>query len=213
VAPSRPACAYVTPPPGVAGSVGINFVSSDSPDQALVANDIAGIGPEAQANWNTVKAGTTTVDGLITSDGAVSPITLSIRGEAKPETGESWGFKGNDLKLKRGNLASNPRLELKGIPFTTYDVNVILGAGVHSVQGEVSLFALGSDEPTEAFVFNHGWTGGKHKAATTHPGEKADNANLIVFKDVTARDIAIAMKWGGGKGWTGIAAIQIVPRR
>ncbi len=34
----------------------------------------------------------------------------------------------------------------------------------------------------------------------------------VVFKNVTGSDIAVTMKWGSGKGWTGIAAIQVVPR-
>jgi hypothetical protein len=209
--PSPTAKRLVTAAPGVAGSIGINFVTAEGSDQALGVNDVAGIGQEAQGNWNTVKAEAKTASGFITSEGAPSPITLAIEGEAKPETGEPWGFGGNDLKLKRGNLASNPRLVLKGIPYTKYDVIVILGAGIHNVQGEVSLAPLGSEKPSDAFSFDYGWTSGKHAVATTKPGEKAKNTNFIVFKGATAPDIAVAMKWLSGKGWTGISAIQIIP--
>ena len=211
--PSPTAKRLVTAAPGVAGSIGINFVTAEGSDQALGANDVAGIGPEAQGNWNTVKAEAKTASGFITSEGAPSPITLSIEGEAKPETGEPWGFGGNDLKLKRGNLASNPRLLLKSIPYAKYDVIVILGAGIHNVQGEVSLATLGSEKPSDAFSFDYGWTSGKHAVATTKPGEKAKNTNFIVFKGATAPDIAVTMKWLSGKGWTGISAIQIIPRQ
>jgi hypothetical protein len=37
--------------------------------------------------------------------------------------------------------------------------------------------------------------------------------NYVVFKDATAQDVLIEMTWRGGKGWTGLAALQIVPRR
>jgi hypothetical protein len=213
VKPSPPARASVRAAPGVPGSVGITFVTSaDDPGQTFGSSDVAGIGPEAQGNWNAVAATAKTASGFVTSDGAPSPIALSIEGEAKPATGEPWGFGGNDLKLKRGNLVSNPRLVLTGIPYAKYDVVVILGAGVHNVQGEVSIAPPDGATPTEAFAFNYGWNGGKHAVATARPGQKADNTNYVVFKDVAGRDVAVAMKRGAGKGWTGIAAIQIVPR-
>jgi hypothetical protein len=211
--PSSTAKHIITAAPGVAGSIGINFVTAEGADQTLAANDIAGIGPEAQGNWNAVSAEVKTASGFITSDGAPSPVTLSIEGEAKPATGEPWGFGGNDLKLKRGNLVSNPRLVIKGIPYAKYDVIVILGAGIHNVQGEVSLAPLGSDTPSDAFSFDYGWNGGKHAVATTKPGETPKNMNYIVFKGATAPDIAVTMKWLAGKGWTGISALQIIPRQ
>jgi hypothetical protein len=71
--PSPTAKRLVTAAPGVAGSVGINFVTAEGSDQALSANDVAGIGPEAQGNWNTVKAEAKTASGFITSEGAPSP--------------------------------------------------------------------------------------------------------------------------------------------
>lgn len=212
VKPSPPARAPVIAAPGVPGSVGINFVTSDGEDQKLGPNDIAGIGPEAQANWNSVVAGTKAATGFVTSDGAASPVSLLVEGEAKPATGEPWGFGGNDLRLRRGNLISNPRLVLKGVPHARYDVVVILGAGVHNVQGDVAIAAIGSEKPIDAFSFDYGWNGGKHAVATTKPGEKAQNTNYVVFKGISVPDVAVTMTWRGGKGWTGIAALQIVPR-
>lgn len=211
VKPSPPAQAFVIAPPGVPGSIGINFATAE--DQSLGPTDIAGIDAEAQGNWNTVMATAKTASGFVTADGAESPVTLAIEGEAKPQTGEPWGFQGNDQKLKRGNLTSNPRLVLKGVPYAKYDVVVILGAGIHNVQGEVAIKPLGTDKPSDAFSFDYGWTGGKHAVATTRPGEAAKNMNYVVFKDATAQDVVIEMTWRGGKGWTGLAALQIVPRR
>ena len=102
---------------------------------------------------------------------------------------------------------------LKGVPYPKYDVVVILGAGIHNVQGEVSIAPLGADKPSDAYSFDYGWTGGKHAVATTRPGEAAKNMNYVVFKDATAQDVVIEMTWRGGKGWTGLAALQIVPRQ
>ncbi|MGI5869120.1 MAG: chitobiase/beta-hexosaminidase C-terminal domain-containing protein [Kiritimatiellia bacterium] len=210
VKPSPPAQAAVIAPPGVPGAVGISFATHE--DQIFAATDVAGIGADAQGNWNTVMATDKTASAFVTADGAASRILLTIDGEANPQTGESWGFSGNDEKLKRGNLASNPRLLLSGIPHSKYDVVVILGAGIHNVQGEVSIAPQGADKPSDAYSFDYGWNGGKHAVATTRPGEAAKNTNYIVFKDVAGEAIAVTMKWGGGKGWTGIAAIQIIPR-
>lgn len=210
VKPSPPAQAFIIAPPGVPGSIGINFATAA--DQVLAPTDIAGIGADAQGNWNTVMATARSASGFVTADGAPSPVTLAIEDEAEPQTGEPWGFQGNDLKLKRGNLASNPGLVIKGVPHAKYDIVVILGAGIHNVQGEVSLTPLGADKPADAYSFDHGWTGGRHVVATTRPGEAAENANHVVFRDVTAPDVVVKMTWRGGKGWTGLAALQIIPR-
>ena len=212
--PSPATKAYVTAAPGVTGSVGINFITkTDDKAQRLSANDIAGIGAEyMQANWNSavVAGGVTSFKDFLTSDGSTSPITLTLAGEAKPEVGEPWGFNGNDGILKRGNLVSNPRLAFKGIPYEKYDVLVILGAGVHNVQGEV---ALASANKNEAYSFDYGWNGGVHTRATTKPGEEAKNTNYVLFQGVTSPDITVEMTWKGGKGWTGLAAIQIIPAK
>ncbi|NLB68319.1 MAG: hypothetical protein GX804_01340 [Lentisphaerae bacterium] len=210
-----PVTEYIlTTPPGVQGSIGINFVTdmADS-EQALAPGDVTGIAPYIQGNWNNVLAGTKTTSRFSTSDGATSPVTLNIEGEAKPEKGEPWGFSGNDRRLKRGNLVSNPRFTLAGIPYAKYDVVVILGAGIHNVQGEIHLAEAESGNHIDAFSFDYGWNGGQHAIATTKPGEAAKNTNYIVFRNVTQKDITITMKWGSGKGWTGVAAIQIVPQK
>ena len=210
VKPSPPAVAVVTTAPGVPGSVGINFAADPADDaQTLAPNDIAGIGAEAQANWNTVAASAKNASGFATSDGAASPMTLSIEGEAKPAVGEHWGFNGNDLKLKRGNLVSNPRLILKEIPCEKYDIIVILGAGIHNVQGEVS---LKTSSGANAYAFDYGWNGGKHDRATTAPGAAAKNTNYIHFENASGSEAEIEMTWKSGKGWTGISALQIIPR-
>ncbi|MCL1888189.1 MAG: chitobiase/beta-hexosaminidase C-terminal domain-containing protein [Kiritimatiellaeota bacterium] len=208
---SPPALAKVTAPPGAGGSVGVSFVTNaGDASQVMAPNDIGGIGADKQANWNSVAAGKATASGFVTADGSASPITLAIEGEAKPEIGEPWGFNGNDNKLKRGNLTSNPKLTFKGVPYEKYDVVVILGAGIHNVQGEVALTSAGGNN---AFSFDYGWNGGKHEIAKTKPGEAAPCSNYVIFPGVTSPDFTVAMTWKGGKGWTGVAAVQIVPRK
>ena len=152
-----------------------------------------------------------TVSRFLTSDGAVSPITLTIEGEAESELGSPWGFDDpNEHKLKRGNIAASPRLIIKGVTHQKYDVIVILGAGVNSVIGEASLkTAAGS---TDAFAFEHGWLGGVHKQATTKPGAGTENSNYILFSGVTSSNIEIEITKRGGQGWTGISGLQIIPR-
>ncbi|MCL1909817.1 MAG: chitobiase/beta-hexosaminidase C-terminal domain-containing protein, partial [Kiritimatiellaeota bacterium] len=209
--PSPAAVAVVTEAPGKSGSVGVNFVTNANDEsQRFGPNDLAGIGKNVQANWNNVAGNAKTASGFVTSDGNSSPISIAIEGEAKPEVGEPWGFNGNDGKLRRGNLTSNPRFQITGVPYEKYDVIVILGAGIHNVQGEV---ALKSATETNAFSFDFGWNGGKNEIATTKPGQNPPCSNYIVFPSITSPDATIEMTWKGGKGWTGVSALQIVPSK
>jgi hypothetical protein len=62
--PSPAAQRIVSAAPGVAGSIGVNFVTAAGGDQALEPNDVAGIGAEAQqGNWNAVAADAKTASG------------------------------------------------------------------------------------------------------------------------------------------------------
>ena len=133
-----------------------------------------------------------------------------MEGEAKPEVGEPWGFNGNDGTLRRGNLVSNPRFQIKNIPYDKYDIVMILGAGIHNVQGEISVKS-GAD--SDAFAFDFGWNGGKNEIAVTKPGQTPPTSNYIVFPGLSAPEATVEMTWKGGKGWTGVAAMQIIPAK
>ena len=212
IKPSPVASAAVLEPPGIAGSIGINFVTdTNDPDQVLAPADIAGIGADEQGNWNNIKAGSEPVFGLRTSDGAEASVGLALSGEAKPERGEPWGFSGNDFRLKRGNLVSNPKVILTRIPYETYDVVVHLGAGIHNVQGDLTLSTTDGKQ-LQGYAFNFGWNGGKHEFSRTPAGGDDKCSTYVRFENVSARDIVVAMKWRGGKGWTGMAGLQIIPR-
>ena len=203
------------PQVGVPGSIGVNFVA-DPADRAqqLEAWEIAGAGGTAQKGWNNVPFGQKTLSGLLTAEGGpCASLEIAVSGEAKPVAGEGWGFNGGDAKLKRGCMASNPALTLRGIPYGRYDLVVHLGAGIHHVQGDVAL-ARADGAPITAHAFNYSWNGGKHVECTRPAGSDSDQAdNLVVFRDRSESDLTVTMKWRGGKGWTGIAGLQIIPRK
>ena len=214
------ACA-VTAPPGIPGSIGINFLSEDTPAQRLTGTDVAGADPYAQANWNNVRADLVPAPALITSDGTpVSGIHLVIPVRAglvpAPATGESWGFTDGDLTLKRGALLPAPRIDIAGIPHARYRVIVYLTASHNRGTGTVTLSkfaeASGTVPPPATYAYDYTWLNGAHVRASpaSAPGSAPAPASMAVFDDVTATNVSITLTPTGG-GWTGIAAIQIIP--
>ena len=209
--PSPVAKESVEGPRGPVGSIGVNFVSDAADaEQTLGTGLVAGIGDEAQGFWNNVPVRVGRAPELRDNTGVPTAVSLELEGDAHPLKGESWGFQGHDARLKRGNVGSGPTLRVRGIPFARYDVVVHLGAGVDNVQGNLLLSSSGAE--AVGFAFNFGWNGGKHAIATARPGETAPCSNYAVFRDVAGSSFDLRMEKTGGKGWTGLAAIQIVPR-
>ena len=119
---------------------------------------------------------------------------------------------GADAKLKRGNAASNPMVEVRGVPFAKYDLVVHMGAGIHNVQGDVGL-ARASGERIAAFAFNYGWNGGKFVECTRAAGtDSPDPDTVVVFRGLTDPDVKFGMRWRSGKGWSGVSGFQLIPR-
>ena len=212
VRPSPAAKAAVEGPRGPLGCIGVNFVAkADDEAQTLGSGLIAGIGDDAQGFWNNVPARAGRTDALTNNAGAATAVSIEVSGEANALTGEGWGFSGHDMRLKRGNVGSNPVFRFRGVPFAHYDVMVHLGAGIHNVQGNLFLAQAGVDK--ESFAFDFGWNGGKHAIATARPGDATvPCSNYAVFRNVSGADFTLRMQKTGGKGWTGVAAIQILPR-
>ena len=189
----------------------MNFVA-DAADagQCLGPGQIAGIGDDAQGFWNNVPARAGRTDALLDHSGAPTAVSLEVAGDVRPLRGESWGFTGHDEALKRGNVGPVPVLRFRGIPFARYDVAVHLGTGYDNVQGNLLLSRSGAE--TDAYAFDFGWNGGKHVVATARPGEKAPISNYAVFRDVSGDTFELRAEKTGGKGWPGVAGVQILPR-
>lgn len=213
--PSRAATAAIEAPRGPSGCIGVNFVA-DAADagQRLGPGQIAGIGDDAQGFWNNVPARAGRTDALLDHAGAPTPVSLEVAGDVRPLRGESWGFTGHDEALKRGNVGPAPVLRFRGIPFARYDVLVHLGAGPDNVQGVARLRRDGAE--TDALAFNYSWNGGKHAFADAAPGEVTGSgapcSNAVLFRDVSGADVEIAVEHVAGKGWPGVAGVQILPR-
>jgi hypothetical protein len=215
LAPSLTARAAVTAPPGVAGSIGVNFVAADDAEQRLGPNEVAGLGREAQANWNHAAIGGAPAASLKTADGAVaSGVALSLAGAAQAGRGEPWGFAGSALKLQRGSLQPSPEITVTGVPYPAYDVLVYLAAGVHAGKGRVAIAkpagARGAVDPAGAYAYDYTWLSGKYAEAAS--SSEARPANVVRFTGNTADAFVLRLEAASG-GWTGVAALQIVPRR
>ncbi len=213
LAPSLPARAAVTAPPGVAGSIGVNFVAADDAEQRLGPNEVAGLGRAAQANWNHAVIGGAPPAGLRTSDGAAAEgVTLTVAGEAQAGRGEPWGLAGAALKLQRGSLQPAPEVAVSGIPYARYDVLVYLAAGVHAGKGRITLSkpatAKGAVDPAGGYAYDYTWLSGKYVEAVS--ASETRPANVVRFTGNTADAFVLRLHPAAG-GWTGIAAIQIVP--
>ena len=209
--PSPCTAAMVAGPSGPAGCIGVNFVAdSDDKSQILGSGQIAGLGDDAQGFWNNVPARSGWLTSLLDHSGASTAVSLEVSGDARPLRGEPLGFEGNNAMLKRGNVGPAPTVRLRGIPFARFDVLVHLGAGDNNVQGMARLSS--GDVETGSCAFNFGWNGGIHVFTKAAPSETAECANAILFRHVTASDIAVTVERTSGKGWLGIAGMQILPR-
>ncbi len=80
-----------------------------------------------------------------------------------------------------------------------------------NVQGDLTLSTTDGKQ-LQGYAFNFGWNGGKHEFSRTPAGGDDKCSTYVRFENVSARDIVVAMKWRGGKGWTGMAGLQIIPR-
>lgn len=217
---SLPSEARVSTPPGIPGSIGVNFVGENSSEQRLGRSDAAGIGNERQANWNHVVIGEPAPASLVTADGTVAEgVALAVSGDAKVGRAEHWGFTGTDLKLQRGCIQPAPEITVSGIRHGDYDVVVYLAAGVHSTKGSVTIAmpqgARGTVDPAGTYHFDYNWQAGKHVQATrtaVAAGGSAAGANCVRFVANTADSFVLRLKTASG-GWSGISAIQIIPRR
>ena len=220
--PSPTAKLIVSAAPGIPGSIGVNFMCLDSSEQKLAPTEIAGVESVAQANWNNV-LGADVPKTLVTSDRSEIPgLSISVESEknAKPDQGESWGFSGNEYKIQRGLLQPEPAIRATGIPYPKYDVIVYLSAGIHNAKGGVSITkpgnVTGDVDPVGTYYFDFNWQSGKHVQATSTTlasGQAPTGANYVLFTGNTASAFTVQLKRTDSGWWTGISAIQIVPRQ
>ncbi len=198
--------------PGVAGSVGINFMDKRDNDRLLQKSDIAGAGELKQANWNEFLIGAQNEKkDLLASDGSVSG--MSVRAKGTGAVCEPWSFGGNDGKLKRGALSCDTEVELVGVPYPKYDVVVYLTAGPNSSKGLLSIEKTdgeGGVGPVPMYSVHHGWIGdGRHVVCESTDPANPTNSNYVRFRGVTARSVRLKMK--NTDWWVGIGAVQVVP--
>ena len=163
-----------------------------------------------QASWNNLPGAIGARTGLIDGDGkevAAFTAKWTVPPDAtwRSKEGNDWGFQGNDLKLQKGHIQYGGKLELTGIPYAKYDVYVYLEAGENGGIGSVD---LGGDKQ---MFYKFGWLGGKFKVSETAGTlEQAPEANVVVFRDQTAKDLDLNWKGSLAEGWTGVSGVQIV---
>lgn len=99
-------------------------------------------------------------------------------------------------------------LTLSNIPFTNYDLYVIVGS---SSDGQKGRIRLGADAATDRF-FKTITTAGKQAAFTEiKPGTNFQNANFVVYRNLASTNATVTVT--NYDGWSlGVCAVQIVDR-
>ncbi|HEY6170243.1 MAG TPA: DUF1800 family protein, partial [Verrucomicrobiae bacterium] len=204
------------------GGIGIHFVSQGDLDGALGTNETTGIVPQTRWNdtlpmrtWNRTNGGKADIvspltNQIVRSDGTVLPsFTFSWTGDAT-EASDNTGS--SDRKLMDGFVraySTTPlALTLGSIPFTNYDLYVVVGGSYDGQKGRVR---LGNDATTDRF-FKTMTTSPQAAFVELLPGKtNFQNGNFAVFTNLTSSTATLDVT--NIEGWAlGIHAVQIVDR-
>ena len=144
------------------GGIGIHFVSENDPNGTLSTNETTGIVPQTKwndtlplSNWNRPTGSQAAVftpltNQVVRSDGViVTNLTVNWTSESSDA---SHNLGSSDRKLMSGYLrayaTNQASLTLGNIPFTNYDLYVIVGGSYDGQHGRVR---LGTDSATDRF--------------------------------------------------------------
>ncbi|HEX5221646.1 MAG TPA: DUF1800 family protein [Verrucomicrobiae bacterium] len=204
------------------GGIGIHFVSQGDLNATLITNEVAGVVP--QTRWNDTlpirtwtrptgsKADILTplTNQIVRSDGNIlTNFTLSWTGDASDASDNAGS---PDRKLMSGFIrayaANQASLTLGNIPFTNYDLYVIVGGSYDGQRGRVR---LGASAATDR-LFRTTTTAPQGSFVEIAPGDTSfPYANLALYTNLGSPNLTINVT--NYDGWAlGIHAVQIVDR-
>ena len=204
------------------GGIGIHFVSEGDLNATLGTNEAAGVIPQLRWNdtlpmrtWSRPSGSradilTPLTNQIVRSDGIItSNFTFNWTGDASDASDNAGS---SDRKLMSGfaraySTNSPLILTLSNIPFTNYDLYVIVGGSYDGQKGRVR---LGTDAATERW-FKTTTTAPQAAFVEIKPGTNYQNANFVLYTNLTSTNATITVT--NLDGWSlGIHAVQIVNR-
>jgi len=204
------------------GGIGIHFVSQGYLNGTLGPNEVTGVIPQTRWNdtlpirtWSRPTGGKTDIltpltNQIVRSDGTIlTNFTLSWTGDASDASANAGS---SDRKLMSGFIrayGTNPvSLTLSNIPFTNYDLYVVVGGSYDGQRGRVRLGA----SPATDRLFRATTTAPQSNFVEIAPGNtNFPYANLALYTNLNTANVTINVT--NYDGWAlGIHAVQIVDR-
>lgn len=203
------------------GGIGIHFVSQNDLSGTLGTNETTGIIPQfrwnetlpmptwSRTNGNKADILTPLTNQIVRSDGGLlTNFTFAWTGDASDASDNAGA---SDCKLMDGFIraygARPVALTLSNIPFTNYDLYVIVGG---SYDGQKGRIRLGADAATDRF-FKTITTAPQAAFTEIKPGTNFQNANFVVYRNLASTNATVTVT--NYDGWSlGVCAVQIVDR-
>jgi hypothetical protein len=206
--------------PAPAAIVGVNFMGGGfggSPPVGLLPTELAGVIPSDNYN-NVPSAVTASPVSLVDSDGASTPIALTITGAGlsySTISGAGISPQGGDEKLNTGMLAGNNTLSLSGIPYAAYDIYVYV---LNDNQTRVQTTTIGSlsyyhDSPNAASRVDQNIATDYvyAQATSTIAGSPSVDTNYVRFSDLTGSSKTIIIN-APGNGFVARRDVSLLER-
>jgi len=202
------------PEPELLGNaIGLNLCPAETESTRLHSDVTAGVDGVSQRNWNNL-TGPQGESNIVDASGAtLETTTVKWAVPAKDQSWRSrraspWGFQHGNLALQSGYIQLGGELTIADIPYEQYDVYVYAGAGDQAGAGKVRL--TDANGAVQERFYEISWTDGKFKISSAAKSDQDRNGNVVVFRQITGRDITVDWRGDVDGGWTGITAIQIV---
>ncbi len=203
------------------GGIGIHFVSLNDMNATLGTNETTGIVPQTRWNdtlpmsWGRTSGSkadslTPVTNQIVRSDGAIlSNFTYTWTGNAVDASRNAGS---SDRKLMSGYIraytTNQAALTLSNIPFTNYDLCVIVGG---SYDGQKGRIRLGTNSATDQFFRTLSTPQQTTFVESVAGVTNFPYANFVIYTNLTSTNATLNVT--NYEGWSlGICAVQIVDR-
>ena len=203
------------------GGIGIHFVSLNDMNATLGTNETTGIVPQTRWNdtlpisWGRTSGSKTDIltpvtNQIVRSDGAIlSNFTYTWTGNAVDASRNAGS---SDRKLMSGYIraytTNQAALTLSNIPFTNYDLCIIVGG---SYDGQKGRIRLGTNSATDRFFRTLSTPPQTTFVESVAGVTNFPYANFVIYTNLTSTNATLNVT--NYEGWSlGICAVQIVDR-